>query len=129
MLLPLKEQIRELFTKLEQEKKEREDDEKEIIRNINDNIFDLNDKLNNQNKIIDDINKFLKTFQDTLKIQQKKDKYKFKNKIYYNIKFNNIIYKLIIILTNDIKIIIKIIKIKFFNLFLVNKSIKMKEGN
>ena len=41
MLLPLKEQIRELFTKLEQEKKEREDDEKEIIKNINDNIYDL----------------------------------------------------------------------------------------
>ncbi len=66
MLLPLKEQISEVFTKLEQEKKEREDDEKEIIRNINENIFDLNE--NNQNKIIDDINKFLKTFQDTLKI-------------------------------------------------------------
>ena len=32
-------------------------------------------------------------------------------------------------MTNDIKIIIKIIKIKFFNLFLVNKSLKMKEGN
>ena len=48
MLFPLKEQINELFNKLEQEKKEREDDEKEIIKNINHNIYDLNDKLNRE---------------------------------------------------------------------------------
>ena len=61
MLLPLKEQIRELFTRLEQEKKEREDDEKEIIRNINDNIFDLNDKLNREKE---DITEKLNEFND-----------------------------------------------------------------
>ena len=51
MLLPLKEQISELFTKLEQEKKEREDDEKEIIRNINDNMLK---KLGKRDKMIEE---------------------------------------------------------------------------
>ena len=46
MLLPLKEQISELFTKLEQEKKEREDDEKEIIKNINEKLNEFNDNEN-----------------------------------------------------------------------------------
>ena len=49
MLLPLKEQISELFTKLEQEKKEREDGEKEIIKNINGEKEDRTEKLNEFN--------------------------------------------------------------------------------
>ena len=46
MHLPLKEKINELFTKLEQEKKEREDDEKEIIKNINEKLNEFNDNEN-----------------------------------------------------------------------------------
>ena len=49
MHLPLKEKINELFTKLEQEKKEREDDEKEIIKNINGEKEDRTEKLNEFN--------------------------------------------------------------------------------
>ena len=86
MLLPLKEQISELFTKLEQEKKEREDGEKEIIRNINDNIFDLNDKLTREKE---DITEKLNEFNDNmLKELEKRDKMieEYKNKSNFHLK-------------------------------------------
>ena len=85
MLLPLKEQISELFTKLEQEKKEREDDEKEIIRNINENIFDLNDKINREKE---NRTEKLNEFNDKmLKELEKKDKIEeYKNKSNFNLR-------------------------------------------
>jgi len=51
MLIPLNEKINELYKKYENEKKERLEGEKEINKNINDNVKDLNERLEKEKKI------------------------------------------------------------------------------
>jgi hypothetical protein len=49
MLAPLKKDLNEISKKFDIEKAEREQGEKEIIRNINDNVYELQEKLNREN--------------------------------------------------------------------------------